>query len=138
MRRFRAAASGLRRIVPEVDVVLSSGFTRSWETAELLHEVTGWPEPQECKPLEAGWPASSALDVLRERSESSIALVGHEPSLSRLASILCAGAESELRLELKKGAVAFLQLDGDVAPGAAYLRWVVPPKILRALDGKSG
>lgn len=137
IRRFRAAARGLRRLVPQVDIVLSSGYSRAWETAELLHEETGWPKPQECSVLEAERRASSALDVLREHGGRSVALVGHEPYLSMLASILCAGDEGTLRLELKKGAVALLRVDGDVMPRAARLSWAAAPKILRALDGAS-
>src|SRR5205085_3862257 len=53
VRRFRPAAEGLRRLAPDVDVVLSSGYTRAWQTAELLHEVTGWPVPEACAALEA-------------------------------------------------------------------------------------
>jgi phosphohistidine phosphatase SixA len=38
IRKFEAAAEGLLRLVPVVDVVLSSGYARAWETAELLHK----------------------------------------------------------------------------------------------------
>jgi phosphohistidine phosphatase len=137
-RRFRVAARGLRRIVPDVDAMLSSGFARAWQTAELLHDVAGWPEPDECSALEAGQPASSALEILRDRGERSIALVGHEPYLSRLASLLCAGSEDVLNLELKKGAVALLACEGAVGPARARLRWTIAPKILRALDRADG
>jgi phosphohistidine phosphatase len=137
IERFRVAAQGLRRLVPTVDVVLSSRFARAWETAVLLHEVAGWPDPEECPQLEVGWPAAAALEVLRRHSEPSVALVGHEPYLSTLASLLCAGAEDALRLQLKKGAVAVLRVDGDVEPGTAYLTWALQPKVLRALDGDS-
>jgi phosphohistidine phosphatase len=134
IRRFSQAARGLRRLVPDVDVVLSSGFARAWQTAEILHDETGWPKPQECPPLEAHRPAASALDVLRARSEASVALVGHEPYLSRLASLLCAGGEDVMHLELKKGAVALIDVTGEVEPGRSYLCWAVRPKFLRALD----
>lgn len=137
IRRFRVAAAGLRTLAPEVDVVLASGHARAWETAGLLHEVAGWPKPQKEHVLESGRPAASALDLLRGRGGGSIALVGHEPCLSRLASILCAGGEETLRLELKKGGVALLEVDGEPGPGAAFLRWAVAPRILRALDGAS-
>jgi phosphohistidine phosphatase len=136
IRRFRAAAGGLRRLVPDVDVLLSSGYARAWQTAELLHEVTRWPKPQECRALEADRSASGGVDVLREHTERSVALVGHEPYLSTLASILCAGDRS-LRLELKKGAVALLRVEDEVEPGSAYLTWAVSPKILRALEAAS-
>jgi phosphohistidine phosphatase SixA len=75
--------------------------------------------------------------VLRERTEVSLALVGHEPYLSTLASIMCAGGEDALRLDLKKGAVALLRVEGDVRSRTAFLAWAVSPKILRALDAAS-
>jgi phosphohistidine phosphatase len=132
--RFRRAARGLRRIAPDVDAVLSSGFARAWQTAELLRDEAGWPEPEECNALEAGRAPAEALDALRARPEGAIALVGHEPHLSSLASLLCAGREDAVHLQVKKGAVLLLTCDGPAAPGAAYLRWAVAPKILRALD----
>jgi phosphohistidine phosphatase len=133
IRRFGEAARGLRRLVPDVDAVLSSGFARAWQTAEILNEEAHWPKPEECPALEAGKPAASALDVLGKRGESSVALVGHEPYLSQLASILCAGGAGTMHLQLKKGAVALIGVD-DVAPGGGWLLWSVRPKFLRALD----
>ena len=132
--RFRVAARGLRRLVPAVDSVLSSGYARAWQTAELLRDDAGWPEPEECPALEAGLTASAALDVLQSSNAHSIALVGHEPYLSRLASLLCTGSEDALELEMKKGAVAALAFAGPVEPAHASLRWTVSPKILRKLD----
>jgi phosphohistidine phosphatase len=118
-----------------VDVVLSSGYARAWQTAELLHEVAGWPSPEECEALEPARDAQQAHDVLGKRDERSVGLVGHEPHLSRLASYLCTGSEDRLRLEVKKGAVVFLEFEGDVLAGSALLRWSLAPKILRALGG---
>ena len=131
--RFRAAARGLQRLVPDVDAVLSSGYARAWQTAELLHDVADWHEPEECPALEVGRPATSVLDVLLGRTERSIALVGHEPQLSRLASLVSTGSEDGLELELKKGAVAKLSFAGPIEPARACLRWSVSPKILRRL-----
>jgi phosphohistidine phosphatase len=131
--RFRDAARGLARLVPEVAVMLSSGYTRAWQTAELLHEVAGWPAPEECPALEAGRPPAEAVDALRGRAERAIALVGHEPQLSRLASLLCTGSEDGLRMELKKGGSVALSFPGVAEPAAAELRWIVSLKILRRL-----
>jgi phosphohistidine phosphatase len=133
--RFRNAARGLRRIVPQVDVVLTSPYTRAWQTAEILRDEAAWPPPAQCPALEAVNPPNAALDVLQSHSErSSVAVVGHEPYLSSLASLLISGDERALRLELKKGAVALLAFAAEPAPGAALLRWSVTPKILRELD----
>jgi phosphohistidine phosphatase len=137
--RFRSAARGLHRIVPEVELVLASPYTRAWETAEILHDEAAWPAPEPCPSLEAIRPPAGALDVLRDRNDrSSAALVGHEPYLSGLASILLCEDEDALPLELKKGAVALLALPGDPRPGGALLRWSVSPKILRSLDPGAG
>jgi phosphohistidine phosphatase len=129
--RFRAAARGLRRLVPEVDAVLSSRFARAWQTAELLHEEAGWPAPEPCPALEVGHAPAEAVGVLRGRREAAIALVGHEPHLSMLASLLSTGGEGALALDLKKGGVVHLR--GDASPAGAALRWALPPKVLRAL-----
>jgi phosphohistidine phosphatase len=134
-QRFRRAAHGLRRVVPDVEAVLASGFTRAWQTASILRDEAGWPEAEECPALEAGRAPSSVLAVLRDRMEESLALVGHEPSLSGLASLLCTGDDEALDLRFKTGAVALLSCTGVPVPGAACLRWAVPPKLLRALDG---
>ena len=131
--RFRSAARGLRRVVPEVDAVLSSYWARAWQTAELLHEEAGWPEPVRCEPLE---PGHSLHDVIEQLggSHGTVALVGHEPALSRLASLLCSGSEDAVRIESKKGGAILLDVYGPLEPARAILRWVLAPKILRALD----
>lgn len=132
--RFREAARGLRRVVPTVELVLSSGFARAWQTAEVLHDAAGWPAPEECRELEPGRPPSAVVAVLRRHALGSIAVVGHEPDLSGLASFLCTGSEEALQLEFKKGAVLSLSFPGPVQPGKGCLRWAVPPKVLRKLD----
>ena len=70
---------------------------------------------------------------MRESEEGSVALVGHEPFLSRLASLLCAGGEAALRMKLKKGGVVSIQIDGDVRAGSGCLIWSVTPKQLRVI-----
>ena len=131
--RFRRAARGLGKLVPTVDEVLSSGYPRAWRTAELLHEEAGWPEPRECPELEASRAAADALGLLRGRESPSVALVGHEPYLSSLASLLVTGDPWRLRLELKKGAAALVTFEPEEGPGSAWLRWSASPRILRGL-----
>ena len=68
--RFREAARGLAWLVPDIDLLLSSGYARAWQTAELLHEIAGWPVPEECPALEPGRPPSEAVDALRGRTDA--------------------------------------------------------------------
>jgi phosphohistidine phosphatase len=121
------------RIVPRVQLVLSSPYARAWRTAELLHETGGWPAPEAFGALAAEESPHAAIAVLTEHDEESIALVGHEPYLSSLASLLLAGDEDAVQIELKKGGVIFLSLESVAAPASAFLRWSLRPKILRSL-----
>jgi len=122
--RFRRAARGLRAMVPAVDVVLSSPYVRAWRTAEILCEDAGWPPPRRAELLEAWRSPSDGLDLLKENAgHASIALVGHEPYLSRFVSLLLTGDDSTVRTDLKKGGVVHVE-DG-------VLRWYAPPRFLR-------
>jgi phosphohistidine phosphatase len=133
VERFRRAVQGLIRLVPSVEFVLSSPYVRAWSTAELLHETGGWPSPEACEALAAEESPQTAVAAVLEHEAASVAVVGHEPYLSSLASLLLAGSEDAARIELKKGGVLFLSREGVVAPGTALLRWSLSPKILRAL-----
>lgn len=134
VKRFRRAARGVRRLAPSVNVVLSSPFTRAWQTAELLANEAGWPAPERCDALAAGRTPAEVVMALRTRGMSdTVALVGHEPYLSELVSYLLTGSGAGARLELRKGAVVALGLQGRVEPGTAVLRWLLQPRALRAL-----
>jgi phosphohistidine phosphatase len=133
--RFRPAARGLRELVPNVDAMLTSPWVRAQQTAEVLEEETGWPAPQPSAPLAGNRPAADALPVLRSLDGiGSVAVVGHEPYVSSLVSLLAAGEDGVLDLEVKKGGVVFVACLGTPAPDAGVLRWSVSPKILRRLD----
>jgi len=132
--RFQKAARGLRTLVPSVELVLSSPYTRAWRTAEILTEETGWPPPQPSESLEAERSRADAVGAIRSQADhGSLALVGHEPNLSELASFLLTGDERRLLLEMKKGGVACLALPDGVAGGKGVLRWVATPKMLRTM-----
>jgi phosphohistidine phosphatase len=134
--RFRKAARGLARLWPSIELVLSSPYARAWRTAEILAEEASWPGAEPCPELEAEQRPSEAMRALRARSNlniASLALVGHEPNLSEMASFLLTGGQSRLFIEMKKGGVACLAFEERPAPGKAILRWVATPKMLRAM-----
>jgi phosphohistidine phosphatase len=133
--RFRRAARGLKRLVPSVDIMLASPFVRAWRTGEILAEEAGWPAPTPSDPLGADRPVGEAIDLLRaHRAASSAAVVGHEPNLSEMASELLAGDPDLVAIEMKKGGVAALSLNGSPGREPAVLRWVLTPKALRLLS----
>lgn len=131
--RFRAAARGLRRLVDPPELVLSSRLARAWRTAELLEEEAGWPEPVPMDELEPERPPGQAAEGLAGHAgRPAVAVVGHDPHLSSLASLLLCGDVGGVEIELKKGGLIVLGFDGRPGPGAAVLRWAATPKLLRA------
>lgn len=133
-RRFRREAQGLATLIADVDVLLSSPWLRAWQSAEILHQVAGWPAPQSCQALEADRSPRGVLTVLREHAAAeSVALVGHEPQAQALVSYLLTGDSARVALQLKKGSVVALAVDSAPRAGTAYLVWALPPRVLRAL-----
>ncbi len=118
IEKFRRLAKRVGRIVQAPEVVLSSGYVRAWETARILEEAAGWPAPTRLAALECD--ARDALDAvasaLVERSESSLAIVGHEPFLSELIAHLIGGDPASIVMD--KGAVAILELDHSLTGGS--------------------
>ena len=133
-KRFARAARGLGRVLPEVDAVLASPYVRAWQTAELLEREAGWPAPERRDALGADRPPADVVAALRDADDRrSVAVVGHEPQLTQLVSLLLAGDRGRVPLELRKGGAVVLGCPGGAAPGTAVLRWAVSPKLLRAL-----
>ena len=135
--RFRRAAGGILRLLPEVGLVLSSPFVRAWRTAEIL-EQAGWPSPVPCEELEPDYPPHKALSILaRHEERGSVAIVGHRPGLHELVSYLLTGdtirEDCGARVQIKKGGVGRLRFDGAPKPGAGSLEWALTPKALRAI-----
>jgi len=133
IERFEREASGLATLVPTVDIVLASPYARAWSTAEILTKEAGWPPPVRTDALRSERTAEESLAAIEAASGAdAIAAVGHEPNLSELAS-LCVIGTIDLPVEFKTGAVLALTFEGAIAPGQAYLRWLLPPKALRSL-----
>ena len=131
-KRFRRAARGLVSLVPNVDVVVSSPYLRTLQTARLLHEA-GWPDAVEVEALEAGRQPAEVLQALQAYATAqAVVLVGHEPTMHELVSYLLTADSAHAQVEFRKGAVARLEVQG-LRPGSATLRWLLAPKVLRAI-----
>jgi phosphohistidine phosphatase len=130
---FRRAAWGIGRVVPRIDQLLSSSLVRAWSTAEILHQEAGWPAPEPCEPLSRNTPAGELLArvLLPNAGLASLALVGHEPSMSELVAYLLGAPTGGVAME--KGAVAYLRMDA-VQPGGARLCWLAVPDLLAGIE----
>jgi phosphohistidine phosphatase len=131
--KFRKAARGLVKQLPESAPLLTSPYVRARETAEILAAAWRKAKPEECAQLAADRPVADAFELLRTRQEKAVVLVGHEPHLSDLLSAALAGEDARLRIEFKKGGAACIEFAARIAPGRATFHWMLPPRVLRAL-----
>jgi phosphohistidine phosphatase len=121
-------------MLPPPSTVLASKYVRAWRTAELLAEEAGWPPPRQFRALEAERePADALPGIRRQAGAESVAMVGHEPNLSRLASLLLSGGPDVVTFELKKGGTIVLTGPTPLQPGGAVLQAVFTPRSLRRL-----
>lgn len=131
--RFRRIARVLATVWDPPDLVLASPYARAWQTAQILQDEGGWAAPEACPELEPANPPASILDALRTRSAAGrVVLVGHEPMLHGILSLLLGGAAGAVSLEMKKGGAALVRCDAPPLAGTAELIWLLPPRVLLA------
>jgi phosphohistidine phosphatase len=137
-KKMRKAARGLRTLVPELDLLATSPLTRAVQTAEIMAGEYGGPTPVKTPTLAPAQPLQALAEWLdRERRRDVVAVVGHEPSLSRAVSWLLGGGDRSF-IELKKGAACLLEFPDHVGPGEGVLRWSLTPSHLRKLGEGGG
>ena len=133
-RRMRGAARGLRRLVPELDVLASSPLARARETTEIVAAAYRRRETPVTIPALV---SDAPLDDLRawldvQHPDATVALVGHEPHLSRVIGWLLTGTDRALG-ELTRGGACLLDCEAPVVPGTARLGWLLRAGQLRRL-----
>lgn len=132
-KKMKRVAAGLRALVPEIQLLATSPFTRAVQTAEIVARAYTDMKPVVVPALA---PAQSPEEVTKwlvgERRHETVAIVGHEPALSRLVSWLLAGSERSL-VEIKKGAALLLAFTDAVEANGATLLWALTPSQLRGL-----
>jgi phosphohistidine phosphatase len=130
--RMQPVAAGFTRLVPDLDVILSSPLRRARETAEIVAQAYDRRiEIQEVGDLKPGFDPKTLLRLLQDLPKrSQVALVGHEPDLSELAAALLSGS-IEMDIIMKKGGICGISFDGKPGFGAGSLQFLLPPKVFR-------
>ncbi len=133
--KVRDAAGGMRALKLGLDRIITSPLPRAAETAEIVAaEFSGNPAPEPLPALGAGAAAAEIASALRGiLADSNALVVGHEPSLSRLASLLLTGSGESMRIRLKQGGCIALEFAQGFGRGGAELRWMLTQRQLRRL-----
>ncbi len=123
-KQARVMAKWIRAHQPRDMRIIVSPAVRTQQTAEALklpfetHRKIG---PEACVSelvAASGWPAASG----------AVLVVGHQPTLGRMASLLLAGSESEWTI--KKGALWWLSNRVRLGETQTVLRAVIPAELL--------
>ena len=128
------AAAGMRSTALAFNMILTSPIARAAETAEIIATEVSGPKPRAVPELSTGASPAAALETLAKlRLPESVLVVGHEPTLSRLASLMVTGSSESMGIKLKQGGVIALEFPDRVERGAAQLRWMMTQRQLRQL-----
>ena len=133
--KMRGAAAGLRAMGLKFDAILTSPLVRAAETAEIVSAAyENTPPPQVLPALATGVTATDAVAALRAFSKhDNVMIVGHEPQLSAVASIMLTGAGDVAHLKLKTGGCIAIDLPTRFERGGGELRWMLTHKQLRTM-----
>ncbi len=140
VRRAKLLAHALRQWEITFDAILSSPLVRTRETAEIV--MRGLRLQGKLELTEHLAPSGDVekllnrLNTLRPAPKNAL-LVGHEPYLSNLISLLCAGGPN-LALTLKKGGLCRMEVAQLHSARCAHLEWLLAPRLLGSNRTKRG
>jgi len=132
-QKMRKAAKGLKKIVPEIDLIATSALTRATQTADIVAAAFGEVKVAQIAALSPRKPPAQLLEWLKAHSsDATIALVGHEPHLSTFLCWLLTGLQESF-VVLKKGGVALVDIASPATAGRGKLLWLLKPSQLRKM-----
>jgi phosphohistidine phosphatase len=126
----RSQAERLGRYLADIgfstDAIVTSPKLRALQTAEIVAAHLGIDVVEDQR-LAGALDIDTVAAVLKDADTERPVLVGHDPDFSELVSTLCDAPNALMR----KGALARIEIEGPLGPGAGTLRWLVPPDALR-------
>ena len=140
-KRLRRAARGLRQLHISFDGILTSPVLRARQTAEIVAAALGLESGLE---EISGLAPESAVEQLlfgleRYQDRKHLLMIGHEPLLSKtISSLLCGSRGHGLQIDLRKGSLCRIEIDGLPPSSPGILHWHLAPKQLRLLGARRG
>jgi phosphohistidine phosphatase len=123
-------AQGMLALEFSLDAIYSSPYVRARQTAEIVADVFDARDRLVLTPhLAVGGKPGDLLKLVNGAGGASVMLVGHEPYLSTLISMLIAGTEN-VPITLKKGGLCKLTASKPHYGRCATLEWLLTPRTL--------
>ena len=131
-KKMKQNARGLKKLVPDIDLLATSPLTRAAQTGAILDSVFGGLNEVEVEELSPETQPQEFLRWLRKQKAECVAVVGHEPSISLILSWLLTGTERRI-FSFRKGGACLLEFREEPGAGTGTLLWALTPAQLRAL-----
>lgn len=130
----RAVMRAAKKMGVKFDFLVSSPLKRARESADIIAQAYRWAEePQIAAELGHGFSVAAVVKLLAKfPPDSRVALVGHEPDFSQLATALI-GGKTGLGIQIKKSGIVGIRFEGPAEPGAGILLYLLKPSQLRKL-----
>lgn len=131
-RKLRQIAQAMKALELSFDVILSSPYVRARQTAEIIAEVLHERKRIEVSDHLIPSGNSKKLIELLNRSDpplEDVLLVGHEPHLSELISLLVSGKPG-FAVVMKKGGLCKLDVETLHHGRCAALEWLLTPGVM--------
>lgn len=135
-RQIQESARALQKLGVQFDRIVASSKMRSQQTARIVAQVLSYPleEISETASLDPMATGAEMLVYLRGLGKDGrILLVGHLPSLGRLASDLLSWS-APVSIHFEMGGVCRIDPDPNLS-GPGELRWYLTPEQLSHIAG---
>ena len=123
-KQAKAAAGKLRELNLIPDCILSSPLKRARQMALIVQEELKVKDTMITEHLVPSSDHRQIIDQINNLSTPSVLLVGHEPHMSMLISLLISGSRS-VPVQFKKGSLACLDIEIPIKAGDGVLCWLL-------------
>jgi phosphohistidine phosphatase len=136
-KRMQKVVLKIKNELRDIDLIVTSPFVRAKQTAAVVAEMIGKPKIVESAELVPHATPHAFLKWIKAqgKDKKKVMVVGHEPHLSSLASLILSGKAEDSFIELKKSSVALIETGNfeEITPSKASLLWMVSPKLIEKL-----
>lgn len=133
--QMQQVACGIKRLEIDFDLVLSSPYVRAAKTAEIFHDIVKKGKLHMTHAMVSEAEPSAILEEIAEKYSKfkSIVIVGHEPHMTKVMSIILSG-QPDLSIDFKKAGIAKFCIDDEIKAGkCACLKWLMTPRQIERL-----
>ena len=136
VKKLHVSMRGMQVLALHVDLILSSPYRRTMQTASIASQYLCDAGPFESNLLLPGAEPVQFLTELQEKwgDYQNVMAVGHEPDMSLILSYLVTG-DTGMEVKFKKGTLCCVELPSDSEWIPGQFLWMMTPKQMMAIGG---